>query len=118
MRSNLEVCFTSSVCCEAIAQQHVSSSYVYKRCFVLVEKEVRFETEMEKVKADLRQKVAGAIKSFALPEEAHSTVLLEVPSIPSALKRPSDASHSKVSAPKRLRIDQSSSGQSPGVTVS
>ena len=33
-------------------------------------------------------------------------------------KRPSGAADSKVSAPKRLRIDQPSSGQSPGVTVS
>ena len=120
VRSSLEVCFTSSGCCEAVARQHVSSGYVCKRCFVLVDKKVRLETEMEKVKTDLNQKVAGAIKSFALPEEAPSPApdSLEVPKIPSAQKRPSGAADSEVSAPKRLRIDQPSSGQSPGVTVS
>jgi len=44
----VEVCFTSSGCCETVSQQHVSSGYVCKRCFVLLDCRVRLKLEMEK----------------------------------------------------------------------
>jgi len=44
----VEVCFTSSGRCEAVPQQHVSSGYVCKRCFVLLNCRVQLKLEMEK----------------------------------------------------------------------
>ena len=114
VRSTLEVSFTDHGCCEAAARQHVSSGYVCKKCFVLMEKKVRLELELEKVKSDLGRKVVGAIHSFSLPEEPRSIGVLEAPTISSAVtrKRPSAAAPS---APKRPRIDEE---HSPSVSVS
>ena len=99
VRAALEVCFTGSGCCGVAARQHLSSGYVCKKCFVLVDKKIRLEMEIEKVKSDLKYKIAGAIKSFALPEEPRSTTLhttiygsngvLEVPAVTSAMEGPS-----------------------------
>ena len=44
----VEVCFTNSGCCEAVSWQRVSSGYVYKQCFVLLDCRVRLKTDMEK----------------------------------------------------------------------
>ncbi len=113
VRSALEVSFTDHGCCEAAARQHVSSGYVCKRCFILLDKKVRLELEIKKVKSNLSHKVAGAIQSFTLPEEPRS-MRLPTDSSPSAVtrKRPSGAAPS---APKRPRIDEE---QSPSVAVS
>lgn len=75
--------------CVLLCKQHFVS--------VPVDKKAQLKTEMEKVQTDLRQKVCWSDTTFALPEEAHSSNSLKSPTIPCALKRPSGASHSKVS---------------------
>ena len=82
----MEVCFTNSGCCEAISRQRISSGYVYKQCFVLLDCRVRLKTEMEKavfqVKVSLdigKDSVAETLPPSRRNTEGSSNKQLELP---------------------------------------
>ena len=112
----MEACFMDDRRCAVATRQHFAAGYVCKKCFVLVDKKVRMESELEKVKVILKDKVSRAVESFALPEKAVSEEeLRETPTVQSGVKRTSASS--TVPAPKRPRMDEPVQGQSASVTV-
>ena len=112
----LEACFTDDRRCVVATQQHIAAGYVCKKCFILVDKKVRMEGELEKVKIILKDKVSRNVESFVLPERTVSKEeLRETPTVQSGVKRTSASS--TVPAPKRPRMDKPMQGQSVSVKV-
>ena len=54
----LEACFREDGRCAVATRLHVSTGYVCKKCFLLVDKKVRIKNELEKVKVNLKDKVS------------------------------------------------------------
>ena len=82
----VDVCFTSSGCCEAVPRQRVSFGYVRKQCFVLFDCRVRLKTEMDKavfqvtVSLNIRNdSVAETLPPSRGNGEGSSNKLLELP---------------------------------------
>lgn len=70
-----DACFREDGRCAVTTRQYISTGYVCKKCFVLVDKKVRIKNELEKVKVNLKDKVLRAIESFALPVSAEEIPL-------------------------------------------
>ena len=112
----LEACFREDGRCAVATRLHVSTGYVCKKCFLLVDKKVRIKNELEKVKVNLKDKVSRAIESFALPVSTEE-LMRETPlTVQSAVKRTSASA--AVPAPKRPRMNEPMQEQSASVTVS
>ena len=112
----LEACFREDERYAVATRLHVSTGYVCKKCFLLVDKKVRIKTELEKVKVNLKDKVSRAIESFALPVSTEE-LMRETPlTVQSAVKRTSASA--AVPAPKRPRMNEPMQEQSASVTVS
>ena len=111
----LEASFREDGRCAVATRLHVSTGYVCKKCFLLVDKKVRIKNELEKVKVNLKDKVSRGIESFALPVSTEE--LIETPlTVQSAVKRTSASA--AVPAPKRPRMNEPMQEQSASVTVS
>ena len=112
----LEACFRENGRCAVATRLHVSTGYVCKKCFLLVDKKVRIKNELEKVKVNLKDKVSRAIESFALSVSTEE-LMRETPlTVQSAVKRTSASA--AVPAPKRPRMNEPMQEQSASVTVS
>ena len=67
VKLGLEACFREDGRCAVATRLHVSTGYVCKKCFLLVDKKVRIKNELEKVKVNLKDKVSRGIESFTQP---------------------------------------------------
>jgi len=82
----VEFCVTSSGCCEAISRQRISSGFVCKQCFILLDCRVQLKTEMEKavfqvtVSLNIRKdSVAETLPPSCGKAEGSSNKQLELP---------------------------------------